>query len=118
MTIFSLKLYKLKYNILVAIDQVSGRRGDQVSHFVKRRWDIDDSSGLGRCYLVLSLLHLEMTFTHSTLRAAPLYDEEAESTSIDNIDLNQMSHRYASGALQNDWKWQKGLEKLCEIFES
>ena len=30
---------------------------------------------------------------------------ETESTrkALDNIDLNQMSHRYVSGALQNDW---------------
>ena len=30
-------------------------RGDHFSHFVRRHWHIDDSSGLGRCYLVLSL---------------------------------------------------------------
>ena len=40
-------------NILAAIDQLSGSRGDHFSHFVKRRWHIDDSSGLGPCYLVL-----------------------------------------------------------------
>ena len=62
------------------MDQVSGSRGDHFSHFVKRRWHIDDSSGLGRCYLALFLLRLEMTFSHSSLGAAPLYDEEAEST--------------------------------------
>ena len=30
-------------------------RGDHFSHFVRRHWHIDDSSGLGRCYLVLPL---------------------------------------------------------------
>ena len=38
-------------NILAAIDQMSGRSR---IHFVRRRWHIDDSSGLGRCYLVPS----------------------------------------------------------------
>ena len=44
----------LKYNILAAIDQVYESRGDHFSHFVRRRRHIDDSSGLGRRYLVLS----------------------------------------------------------------
>ena len=30
---------------------MSGSRRDHFSHFVSRRWHIDDSSGLGRCYL-------------------------------------------------------------------
>ena len=36
------------------MDQVSGSRRDHFRHFVSRRWHIDDSSGLGRCYLELS----------------------------------------------------------------
>ena len=35
---------------------MSGSRRDHFSHFVSRRWHIDDSSGLGRCYLVLSVI--------------------------------------------------------------
>ena len=30
-------------------------RGDHFSYFLRRHWHIDTSSGLGRCYLVLSL---------------------------------------------------------------
>ena len=30
-------------------------RGDHFSHFVRCHWHIDDSSGSGRCYVVLSL---------------------------------------------------------------
>ena len=33
---------------------MSGSRRDHFSHFVSRRWHIDDPSGLGRCYLVPS----------------------------------------------------------------
>ena len=40
--------------IFAAIDQVSRSRRGHFSHFVRRHWHIDDSSGLGRCYLVLS----------------------------------------------------------------
>ena len=29
---------------------MSGSRRDHFNHFVRRRWHIDDSSGLGRCY--------------------------------------------------------------------
>ena len=32
--------------ILAAIDQVRGSRRDHFSHFVRRRWHLDDSSGL------------------------------------------------------------------------
>ena len=48
---------QLKYNIFVAIDQVSGSRRDHFSHFGRHCWHIEDSwsSGLGRCYLVLSV---------------------------------------------------------------
>ena len=71
------------------------------SHFVKRRWRIHDSSSLGRCYLVLSA-------SSSYKGAAPklLWEKvisRLAKKALDNIDLNQMSHRYVSGALQNDW---------------
>ena len=36
------------------IDQVSGSQRDHFSHFVRHRWHIDDLSGLGWSYLVLS----------------------------------------------------------------
>ena len=40
-------------------------RGDHFSHFVRRHWHIDDSSGSGRCYLVLSLkLAIALNWMH------------------------------------------------------
>ena len=40
-------------------------RGDHFGHFVRRHWHIDDSSGLGQCYLVLSLkLAIMLNWVH------------------------------------------------------
>ena len=40
-------------------------RGDHFSRFVRRHWHIDDSSGLGQCYLVLPLkLAIVLNWVH------------------------------------------------------
>ena len=69
-------------------------RGDHFSHFVRSQWHIDDSSGVGRCYLVLS------------------------RKALDNINLNQMSHRYVSDVLQNDFPQALYILRNLEKFEN
>ena len=69
-------------------------RGDHFSHFVGSQWHIDDSSGVGRCYLVLS------------------------RKALDNINLNKMSHRYVSGVLQNDFPQALYILRNLEKFEN
>ena len=51
------------------MDQVSGSRRDHFSHFVSRRWHINDSSGLGRCYLVLSIPYESLEKINLSLRS-------------------------------------------------
>ena len=52
--------------------------------------------------------------SHSLIYAvSPFYSRKA----IDNIDLNQMSHRYVRGVLQNDWNVLANSRHLIDRSE-
>ena len=48
-------------------------------------------------------LTVELNFLFLSPSPPSLRKTESWGKALDNIDLNQMSHRYVSGVLQNDW---------------
>ena len=100
-----------------------GCRGDHFGHFVRRHWHIDDSSGLGRCYLLLSLkLTIMLNWMHLDVLVTVLIETFLFLDRNHNCcDNTMIKHMHCLVALSAHWAmkgnstWMRSLYLILNI---
>ena len=98
-------------------------RGDHFSHFVRRHWHIDDSSGLGRCYLVLPLkLAIKLNWMHLDVLVIVLIETflflDRNHNCCDNTMIKHMPCHVALSAhwaMKGNSAWIRSLYLILNI---